>query len=603
VSFSKKSLLWGLVLIVCVAVSPIVSAPRLKIGSASAEREASELQIISDIRIEGDWLVPKSAIFEDTKIQLGDEFLSGQLNREAQRIRDLGYFESVQWYSQPSAKGQVVTFVVKEYPQVGSVQFEGNRSISENALLDVINSQEDEIFNPKGTLQDTEAINELYAKKGFIDCKVVGIKPPENNGDPLTFVIQEKTIQSIVISGNRLTQPYVITREMDLQPGSVIQSSVLQNDLRRIFNLNYFNKLNPVFYDGDTPSQKILHLDVDEKRTGNLSFGGGYSPVVGFNIFTNIMWDNFFGTGQTVALNGNFDRATTYQFRYYNPWMWDKRQSFSFRMWSRNGQAAAFNPFLGGNTLFFRNEISSGGEIGFGFPTDDHLRFDHFFKFDRVNLTVPSSNEDPRTERNYTVQSYTFRTSYDTRDIMLNPTKGTFSSLSIENAFKMASSSLEYTRFDVDLRYFHPVVDKQVLASHLTLGYLRAPLINDQNLFAREYYRVGGVNTVRGYDDFNPFAIGNKMIMVNLEYRFLFEGGFQFLLFVDAGYATNFFVKDNADGTKEYTTVGPFEFGKYRIGKGAGIRFEVPQLGPIRLDLGLDDQGAQRIHFSMGQSF
>ena len=55
-----------------------------------------------------------------------------------------------------------------------------------------------------------------------------------------------------------------------------------------------------------------------------------------------------------------------------------------------------------------------------------------------------------------------------------------------------------------------------------------------------EYYFVGGPNTVRGYDEYpNSFAFGKNQLVGNLEYRFLLSDIFQFLLFIDAGWASS----------------------------------------------------------------
>ena len=100
---------------------------------------------------------------------------------------------------------------------------------------------------------------------------------------------------------------------------------------------------------------------------------------------------------------------------------------------------------------------------------------------------------------------------------------------------------------------------------------------------------MGGGSTVRGYDDLFPFSYGNKRVLSSIEYRFLFTPIFQLVLFTDAGSASL-----NAD---------VFHLSTWKVGKGVGIRLNVPPVGPIRLDLGIDEEGVSRIHFSMGHSF
>ena len=56
---------------------------------------------------------------------------------------------------------------------------------------------------------------------------------------------------------------------------------------------------------------------------------------------------------------------------------------------------------------------------------------------------------------------------------------------------------------------------------------------------------MGGTTTVRGYDDSEPFAYGNKRIIGSLEYRYIFNNSLTAYLFVDSGYATKSRNDDN----------------------------------------------------------
>ncbi|MEI6503527.1 MAG: BamA/TamA family outer membrane protein, partial [Armatimonadota bacterium] len=111
-----------------------------------------------------------------------------------------------------------------------------------------------------------------------------------------------------------------------------------------------------------------------------------------------------------------------------------------------------------------------------------------------------------------------------------------------------------------------------------------------------ESFSAGGGNTLRGYQD--DRYRGEKMLLVNLEYRRPISDRLTAVLFVDAG---------DAFGGNFTTVVPGFsvpaddpDFTAH-VGAGVGIRVVTP-IGPIRLDFGWGEDGSQA-HFSFGQMF
>ncbi|MFT5171082.1 MAG: outer membrane protein insertion porin family, partial [Candidatus Marinamargulisbacteria bacterium] len=398
-------------------------------------------------------------------------------------------------------------------------------------------------------------------------------------GDPLVLMVGEGVIDDIVITGNNKTKDYVILREIDLRPGSLIQQESLRQNLRRVFNLNYFTDIQPQFLPGKSPNTYKLKMDITERQTnGSFTFGGGYSPTGGFSVFSDLFWDNLFGTGQLIMLKGQFGRNTTYQFKYHNPWMWDKRKSLTMRTWLTYGELGSYNPLV--SQISFRNERRKGVDVSLGVPFSYDLISSHRLKYESVE--IPGSDID------YRIHSYTFNISDDTRDVRFNPSDGHYYSYALEQSVKWLDNSLLFTRQDISLKEFLPTVENQTIAIRAEIGYLSSPEIRNQDIFRSEWYIIGGGSTVRGYDDQYPFSFGNKRILGTIEYRFLFTDTFQTVLFIDAGNATNDSI---------------FDIREYKIGKGFGIRMNVPPLGPLRLDLGMDEDETIRIHFNIGHAF
>ena len=67
---------------------------------------------------------------------------------------------------------------------------------------------------------------------------------------------------------------------------------------RRLNNLNYFKKVKITNEPGSAPDRIVLNVDVEEKSTGNLSLGGGYSTADGWLAEVSVTETNLMGRGQ-----------------------------------------------------------------------------------------------------------------------------------------------------------------------------------------------------------------------------------------------------------------------------------------------------------------
>lgn len=565
------------------------------VSTSESPAKKTETGLITNINIVGLKSVSKEEFINSLLTRANEPYNPTKTERDEKNIQSLGYFKSVQTTTVKDKKGNVsVTFKLVENPKVGNIQFVGAKLFSKEALLEKISSKENTIHNINTTRKDIKAIEEKYKNEGYSQAKVYRILTPEKDGDSLEYYIAEGIIESITITGNRKTRDYVIVREFDTLPGHVLNDKVFRDDLRRIYNLGYFLDVNPNIRPSNTTVNAYdIEVELKEKETsGSFSIGGGYSPSSGFSLMSDLYWDNIMGTGQMILLKGNFAlggksgsnsyaRNNNYQFKYYNPWMWDKRKSFTFRTWLTEGNFNSFNPIV--NDLSLRNEKRQGFDVAIGIPKNYNLELTHRGKFEDIQLKGNSANS-------YRIFSYTFGVNYDTRDYKDNPREGDYHSFSIEQGLKPFPSGLEFTQTDITLRKFIPTFKKQTIALKAQLGYFYSPEINNVDKIRAQYYYVGGSYSVRGYNDLDPFAYGIVQSIGSIEYRHIFTQAFTGYLFVDVGTASLY----ESDIFRSH---------KYRLGKGVGIKFTVPGLGPIRLDFGIDDLGTSRIHFNIGHAF
>ena len=98
----------------------------------------------------------------------------------------------------------------------------------------------------------------------------------------------------------------MIRREVLITPGDIFNSVRVETTKKRLDNLGYFSKVETYPEDTGVSGRKDLTIQVEEKRTGSLNFGAGFSTVdnlVGFIEMTQgnfdlLNWPNFTGAGQ-----------------------------------------------------------------------------------------------------------------------------------------------------------------------------------------------------------------------------------------------------------------------------------------------------------------
>ncbi len=157
----------------------------------------------SNVNIEGNVRVDGETILGFAGIKRGQGVSAGELNDAYQRIVNSGLFETVV----VDPKGGTLVIRVKEYPTVNVVDFQGNKRIKDENLLEVITSKSRLIYSPSKAEADAATIAEQYRVTGRTAATVEPriIRRSDNRVD-LVFEIQEgKTVEIERLSfvGNR----------------------------------------------------------------------------------------------------------------------------------------------------------------------------------------------------------------------------------------------------------------------------------------------------------------------------------------------------------------------------------------------------------------
>ena len=122
-------------------------------------------------------------------------------------------------------------------------------------------------------------------------------------------------------AGNTRTKDKVIRREVLIAPGDIFNTVRVETSKKRLENLGYFSKVDTFPVDTEVEGRKYLDIQVEEKRTGSLNFGAGFSTVdslIGFIELTQgnfdiTNWPSLTGGGQKfrIRLQGGTQRKTS----------------------------------------------------------------------------------------------------------------------------------------------------------------------------------------------------------------------------------------------------------------------------------------------------
>jgi outer membrane protein insertion porin family len=239
--------------------------------------------------------------FMDKSGRLDEVQLQQDLDSIKEFYQNKGYIDAeVKDLREEQQNGPIVIKIaIVEGPiyHTGKVTFTGYKLTTEAKLRLVIKMKEGKIYSPKGLHDDAKAIADAYGVGGYVDLVVLPEGAPAAPGViDVHYKIEEGDrafVERINIIGNTRTKDKVIRREVLVAPGDVFNTVRVDVSKKRLDNLGYFAKVDTYPEDTGVPGRKDLTIQVEEKRTGSLSFGGGFSTVDQLVVFAELTQGNF----------------------------------------------------------------------------------------------------------------------------------------------------------------------------------------------------------------------------------------------------------------------------------------------------------------------
>lgn len=461
------------------------------------------------------------------------------------------------------------TMLVGEQSTTASIylglRYQWGEIIVDSALLSILKFQKAEWIATSGTPLSVESV---------VDAKEQLLKMLEERGYPFAVVRLDSSyfkenqlyarlmaepgplyhIDSITIQGKLRIKKQYLQRYLGIGRGEVYQRSKLDGVSGRLASLNFLKESRP--WDMQLlGTGSVLNLYLEPKQNNRFNLLAGLMPSnqqVGGKLRltgeAELDLKNTFGGAENLFLSWQQlqVKSPRLQVGFQKPYLFNTNAGidFSFNLLKKDSS------FITLNTA-----------IGVGYEINSRQRAKIFFQQFSSNLIDVDTNRIRQTKRlpaylDVRTSSIGIDINYSGTDVKFNPMKGLELSFRItggvrkllrNNAIDMMKSDALGGSFDYSTLYdtvklatsqfrfttkgdlFHKLGRQSTLKTGFQGGW-----INGKKLFLNELYQVGGIKTLRGFDEESLFA--SEYLIATIEYRYLLGQNSYLFTFVDGAH-------------------------------------------------------------------
>ncbi len=488
---------------------------------------------------------------------------------------------------------------------VSDVKLAGELIVPEAELRQLFRLKKGDVFSRERLTETTKLISDRLGNEGYAFASINPVPEIDREKSEVAFTLyidpgRRVYVRRIGISGNTNTRDEVIRREMRQLESGWYSTERLNRSKQRIDKLGFFSDVQI-----DTPGvpgtsdQVDVEVKVNERATGSLTFGVGYSTAENVVLSAGLAQQNIFGSGNALSLQVNTGSVNTvYALSHTNPYYTDDGVSRGFDIYQRDVDSSSLS-------VSSYSTSTIGGGVRFGVPVTEFNTVNYGLGYERTQTELlPDSAEryvdfveefGPETDTIIGSVGW----ARDKRDSVIYTTRGIFQRIWAEAG--LPGGDLTYYKTNLQHQWYYPLTRDYTLHFNGQVGY--ADGYDDKPLPFYKVFYLGGVNSLRGYEtasigpkDSNGDALGGShLLLTNLEFLMPFPGlardrSIRLGLFVDAG------------------LVGEsYDFDELRYSAGLVFNWYSP-VGPLKLSYGkaLNPQPGDRLEpfqFTLGTTF
>jgi outer membrane protein assembly complex protein YaeT len=508
-----------------------------------------------------------------------------------------------------------VVIPVQEGPRfkVGELKLSGNEHISGARLLEAIPLAGGKAYRPELLQTSLAKVEEAYWSEGYSDV-VIGYSTSRRAEEGLVDVTlqveegRQSVVEKVEIEGRRNTSDKFVRGQVEIPPGTVLDFTRTSKARRNLYDTGAYSLVDIQAQPapgGETIAEAnrkpvTLNVKLREVRPFEIRYGGFYDTDRGPGFIADFANRNMLGSARVIGMRTRYDSD-----------LQELRGYFSQPLLRR----LPLKTNLIGYTRKELFDTFITDRIGFSVQQETRFRKSMILSYGYRFEQADTYDRDPESlfklpPLNLAPLAFSF--TRETRDELLDATRGSFVSQALEYAPARLGSDLRYVKYFGQYFKYLPLSKPAEIPWSGGLkrprvvyaGGVRVGLgggLSGQELIRSERFFTGGGTTIRGFpqNSIGPVDFlgdprgGDAVFIANQELRFPAYGIFDGVGFVDLG--------------NVYSRVGDFDPFSVRKAAGVGLRARTPYF-LLRFDYGLkldrrpgESRGGW--FFSIGQAF
>ena len=590
--------------------------------------ELNSLKLLKEMKTDT-WIPIISHITDNGRFK--DEEFQADIEKLRKVYRDHGYLdveidESKIKFEFPDADNPgdmdiVINIVPNRQYRVGKVSFKNNKLFKSEKLMPFVEYYDlttGNVFSPSKVDEMIEKIRIYYGEYGYIDTIVRALRKPNVETGDIDLVIDiiesgKFYLESINIQGNSKTKSEVIIRELALAPGDIFDLARMKSSENRLKETRFFDEVTLSPEATNIPNRRNLRIVVKEGRTGNLTFGAGFSTIESLVATVEITQGNFDyenyknyfqGAGQKFRIRGSIGlKSNQIIVSFEEPWVFNRNLAYGIDAYRTDTgyYSDYYSEVRLGATNYLRKRVYELIEARLAYKLELVDIYDVDKKLIEGPDPVMKTWRGDVGERSLSQMSLSFLR--DSRDSLMTPTRGTRFEFIQDVAGGPFLGQTNLYRIEGRAGWWIPTFEmgNQVLSFVGRTGTVIGYGGKDVPYF--EQYFLGGGYNMRGFkyrkvgriDPITGEAYGGKTFaFASAEYSIELFNPVRFAVFYDIG----------------FVNTGEWDWDPSDYNSDFGVGFRILLMGaPMRIDLGFpwktgpyNDDGMQ-FNFSFGTVF